>query len=204
MNTKIDGLIFMHNVCSPELKERVMYMQRKHVIEELCGKDNLHKVVFVSSHWEGLGWEEKEKKEAEIHSYWAWMTSHNSGMKKYDTPSPGSAWNILKPLVMDAQSARQRRLNEELENLRAHLTDDAYLQIGDFLGRKAEFLNGIIARLGEEGFAMTKDEEKKYDKFNQEARSLWKKVEKELNVTELERWLTSGEKEEGPEDPGDP
>jgi hypothetical protein len=196
MNTKIDGLIFMHNVCSPELKERIMYMQRKQVIEDLCGKNNLHKVVFVSSHWKDLRSEEREDKEAEIDRYWMWMARQKSGMKRYDTPSPESAWNILKPLVMDAQNAREQRLKEELESLKVHLTQDAFLEINNFLGRKAAFLNSIISRLGEEGFAMTDDEKRIYGRFNQEAKLLWRKVEKELNVTELERWLTSGEKEQ--------
>lgn len=173
-----------------------MYMQRKQVIEDLCGKNNLHKVVFVSSHWKDLRSEEREDKEAEIDRYWMWMARQKSGMKRYDTPSPESAWNILKPLVMDAQNAREQRLKEELESLKVHLTQDAFLEINNFLGRKAAFLNSIISRLGEEGFAMTDDEKRIYGRFNQEAKLLWRKVEKELNVTELERWLTSGEKEQ--------
>ncbi|XP_006455975.1 hypothetical protein AGABI2DRAFT_121883 [Agaricus bisporus var. bisporus H97] len=203
MNTKIDGLIFMHNVSNSELHNRTIYTPRNHTIEDLCGSNSLHKVVFVSSHWQDLMSEDEEEKKAEIDEYWSWMAEHKSEKAKYDPPSAENAWKILKPLVMNAQIAREKRLVDELEKLKVHvpLADDAYLRIGEFLRRKATLLNSIIERLGEEGFAMTADEEMKYTQLNKEATLLWSEVEKELNVTELERWMTSGERNQDPEDP---
>lgn len=147
--------------------------------------------------------EDEEEKEAEIDEYWSRMAEQGSEKAKYDPPSAENAWKILKPLVMNAQIAREKRLVDELEKLKVHvhLADDAYLRIGGFLRRKATLLNSIIERLGEEGFAMTADEEMKYTQLNQEATLLWSEVEKELNVTELERWMTSGERNQNPEDP---
>ncbi|EKM77567.1 hypothetical protein AGABI1DRAFT_108070 [Agaricus bisporus var. burnettii JB137-S8] len=201
MNTTIDGLIFMHNVSNTELHDRVIYTPRNHTIEDLCGRNSLHKVVFVSSHWQDVAPEDEEKKKAEIDKYWSCMAKYNSEKARYDPPSAENAWKILKPLVMNAQIAREQRLVDELENLRGHLTDGAYLRIGEFLRTKATFLKSIIERLGKEGFAMTADEEMIYSLLNQDATFLWSEVERELNVTELERWMTSGERNQDPEDP---
>lgn len=195
MNTKIDALVFMHNICTDELHKRPTYVPRNQVIEGLCGKNSWDKVTFVSSHWDDLESGKRKIKEAEINAYWGWMTGRKSRMAKYETPCSKSAWKILKPFVMKAQMERGRRLKDELENLRIHVTENAYQRIDDFLDRKAGFMNGVIARLGDDdGFSMTGDEEMVYEKLNEEAVLLWKEVEKELNVTELERWLTSGEK----------
>lgn len=193
LNTEVDALVFMHNICTDDLHKRPTYVPRNQVIEDLCGKNSWDKVIFVSSHWHELESGKKRIKEADINAYWAWMTGRTSTMTKYETPCSKNAWKILKPLVMNAQLRRERRLKDELENLRGHVNESAYLRIDDFLDRKAGFMRGVISKLGDDdGFSMTGDEEVVYEKLNEEAEVLWKEVEKELNVTELERWLTSG------------
>ncbi|EKM77568.1 hypothetical protein AGABI1DRAFT_130262 [Agaricus bisporus var. burnettii JB137-S8] len=196
LHTKVDGLVFMHNICTDELPKRPTFLPRHEVIEDLCGKNNWDRITFVSSHWHDLEPGRTKLKESEINAYWAWMRARNSKMEKYETPSSQNAWKILKPFVMNAQVDRERRLKEELENLKIHVSENTYQQIDDFLDRKAAFMKEIIGRLGEEeGFSMIEDEERVYKELHREAVLLWKEVEKELNVDELERWLTSGRKE---------
>jgi hypothetical protein len=55
------------------------------------------------------------------------------------------------------------------------------------------FMQQLIRGLAEEGKAsMTEIEEQTYADLDREGLLLWKEVKDELDITELERWLTAG------------
>ena len=64
------------------------------ILEKLCGKDALRKVVLTTTMWdkvgENLGW----KREKELHTYWKTMLNQDpKTFRYYNTPQ--SAWDII-------------------------------------------------------------------------------------------------------------
>lgn len=195
----------MHHISTNEIQNRPHFLPDLEALKELCGEDWRDKVIFVSSHWNDLGEGEENLKEGHVDAYWSYMKENGSKMQRYNVPSHEAAWDILGPLIEGAQKAREKRLEEELEELklRKFISDDAFSRISQFLQKKAEFMRTLTSRLGQVIYdpvtgdsrmnvEMTDMEKKRYADLNLEARFLWQEIERDVDAVELERWLIAG------------
>ncbi|KAF5363598.1 hypothetical protein D9756_000938 [Leucocoprinus leucothites] len=131
-HTKLDGLIFMHDVSLDQLRNRLAFSPRENIMEKLCGSDWAPKVVFVSSHWDQISEARIKDVQAQIKAYWFVMRNYQDAPELYQYEHPGtraSAWKILQPLVGQALANRKDKLDMELLSLRDSISSDLYGRI---------------------------------------------------------------------------
>ncbi|KAJ3566949.1 hypothetical protein NP233_g6675 [Leucocoprinus birnbaumii] len=194
--TKVDGLIVMHDVSIDVLHNRPTFSPRES-IEKLCGSDWAQKVVFVSTHWDDFTGTDKSKNmEAQIEAYWSVMRNYPGALEpqKYEAGSSVCAWKILRPLVERALTSRKHKLNEELVSLSDKINAELYDRVCRVVLQKTRFMERLVPKLGigRSAVILTDDERTLYNKLNLEALEIWKEVENELDIIELERFLTVG------------
>jgi hypothetical protein len=89
----LSGILYFHPISDSRMPAR--HPLANHIIlEKLCGKDALRKVILTTTMWdkvdENLGWE----REKELHAYWKTMLDHDpKTFRYYNTPQ--SAWDIV-------------------------------------------------------------------------------------------------------------
>ncbi|KXN85966.1 hypothetical protein AN958_10637 [Leucoagaricus sp. SymC.cos] len=188
-HVQLDGLIFMHNVCTNKISERV-FLPQDRLMESLCGQDWQQKVIFLSSRWTHLSQRtSRENKEVEITTYWSQMHNQGASIARYEIPSLENAWKVLGPFALRALDGRQHRIREELSRHRESIKGDIYADTSGFVDRKTQFLRALIQGLGEGRARMTEEEQATYSGLSREGLLLWRKLESELDVREIEQWL---------------
>ncbi|KAF5354129.1 hypothetical protein D9756_007105 [Leucocoprinus leucothites] len=196
-HTKLDGVVFMHDVSIDQLHNRPTFSPRENIMEKLCGSDWAQKIVFVSSHWDQIGDARPEGIQKQIEAYWFVMQSYPGAQKLYKYGYPGTgafAWETLRPLVERALTNRKDKLEKELLSLRDNIPPDLYDRVDRVVRQKMDLMHKLVPKLGkgETEMILEDDERDFYKKLNSEALNLWKNVENELDIVELERLLTVG------------
>lgn len=84
--TKLDGIIYMHNIWNQEAYRREPLSDCEE-LEALCGQDWHKKVILVNSHWSERIANDGEEREKKLKSlYWKTMLKKGSSMIRYESP----------------------------------------------------------------------------------------------------------------------
>ena len=113
--TKLAGIVYLHDMdMSLPRKLEKQNLKDLDVIQKLCGKDALKRVVLCTTKWSEIGQEEGERRTEQLKEiYRKEMTEGGSTVHKFEY-SQKSAWDVIVPIIKED---RFRKIQEELEKL---------------------------------------------------------------------------------------
>jgi hypothetical protein len=170
------------------------------MIEKLCGKNWMEKVVIVTHQAGDTVGEAVSQEQNRV--YRSFMLDPLGVLQPHQSSSPCSGsttWKVLRPLVDLALLNRTDSLNEELQLLKDVITARVHARVYTLIHTKMDFIQQLSSRLGRTQTIITEDECRWYQTLNQHAVALWERVKDELELPELERVLAVGGIEQGEE-----
>jgi hypothetical protein len=183
----------MYDLPISEVKDRPPYKPRDDMMEKLCGKNWMEKVVIVTHQAGDTVGEAVSQEQNRV--YRSFMLDPSGMLQVHQSNSPCSgstAWKVLRPLVDLAFLNRRDSLNEELQSLKSLITTRLYSRIDTLIHTKMDFMQQLSSRLGQTQTIVTEEESRWYQSLNQHAVALWERVKYELEIPELERVLSVG------------
>ena len=88
------------------------------MLEELCGKNALQKVILTTTMWDEVDQEKGETREAELRSrYWRPMLQRNSTINRFRRTRE-SAFTVIDPIIDIANTRFSALLQQEMKDMR--------------------------------------------------------------------------------------
>lgn len=135
---KLSGLLYFHRISD----NRTVGAPFKNLgkFEELCGKNNLQKVILTTTMWDEVDQETGEKREEELKSkYWRPMLQRKSTTDRFKRTRE-SAFTVIDPLIDTANIRFSALLKQELEDTRKKLSSSSRVAGQEFLSKMEDFL----------------------------------------------------------------
>ncbi|KAI6024270.1 P-loop containing nucleoside triphosphate hydrolase protein [Pisolithus marmoratus] len=117
-NIKLNGVLYFHPISYSRVRDASA--RTFNVLKELCGKDNLKNVFFVTTMWDEVSEEVGSAREQELQSsFWQAMMNLGSTTHRFEGTTE-SAWKIINSLSI-SQPAERRPLQIQREMVDEYL-----------------------------------------------------------------------------------
>jgi len=164
------------------------------MFEKLCGKESLRNIILTTTMWDEVTKEEGGEREKELQSiYWRTMINQGSITRRFLAQSREAAFEVLEPLLEEANSRHTLRIQREMSDLHLQLKQTGAGQklsndLDDIFRRYQETLTRIRLQIRQ-----SEDDAEMLKSLMEEYESLKKKLAE--SCAELQKWkLTLGER----------
>ena len=121
------------------------------IFQKLCGKEALRHIIFTTTMWDDVQDDEGERREKELRTkYWKTMIDQGSMVARFFSTLE-SAWNVVEPLLLEANDRCAVQIQEEMVDLKKQLPETkAGKELYNTLDKLVQMQRDTLKRIREE------------------------------------------------------
>jgi predicted GTPase len=120
-NITLSGILYLHRISDNRMAGTPLKNLR--IFKKLCGKNALQNIILTTTMWDDVNRREGLEREKDLkENYWKVMLKQKSTVARYDNTTE-SAWQVVEPLLREANKRSALRLQQEMVELKRELPE---------------------------------------------------------------------------------